>query len=456
MATMDKDTKQDADPAVDTATTGANLSATPVTPVTAKPVLATLDTDMTAPKSTPTHRQPRRISDVASPFAASPASPRSLEHIQAEHQYLCNNLHCQDARIRSLLGALSAVQAQLQTHETAKAKASAASSDASSDDHPLPLTTAEARKLRKSAGFIQSKIAAAERQEQLLVLRIGEVTAELQGRQWLAQLQRQRQQRQQEFGRAGQLAVGSAVARHGYVPLEVPQTPYRAPRDRWTPDHEYFDAGHEPFAFPQDSRPTTTTDTALPPAFVVSPVTPRTHAAMPAYPVSSSPASVTGGGHGGHACMSPMSPLAPVFEPGSFSFGSTSLVSPMAPPSEGDLRLDSAATPMAESPPSSPSSAAQMHSQALMNHIGVQNANDDTAVVDGDGGDDNVVADSDARNESRTHKSDAGDADVSDTASLPPEVRPRRGSHSPDRPTPDKQKRRSLPPVWSAWPDEER
>ncbi|KJR85806.1 uncharacterized protein SPSK_09310 [Sporothrix schenckii 1099-18] len=429
---MDKDTKQDADPAVDTATTGANLSATPVTPVTpvaAKPVLATLDTAMTAPKSTSTHRhQPRRISDVASPFAVSPASPRSLEHIQAEHQYLCNNLHCQDARIRSLLGALLAVQAQLQTHETAKAKASAAASDASSNDHPLPLTTAAARKLRKSAGFIQSKIAAAERQEQLLVLRIGEVTAELQGRQWLAQLQQQRQQRQQEFGRAGQLAVGSvvgpAVARHGYVPLEVPQTPYR------TPDQAYFDAGHPPFAFQQDSRPTTTTDIVLPPAFVVSPVTPGIHATMPAYPVLSSPASATGGGHGDHACMSPMSPLAPVFEPGSFSFGSTSLVSPMAPPSEGDHRLASAATPMAESPPSSPPSAAQMHSQAL-NHIGVQNANEDTVVGD-------------------------GDADVSDTASLPPEVRPRRGLHSPDRLTPDKQKRRSLPPVWSVWPDEER
>ncbi|ERS99810.1 hypothetical protein HMPREF1624_03175 [Sporothrix schenckii ATCC 58251] len=432
---MDKDTKQDADPAVDTATTGANLSATPVTPVAAKPVLATLDTAMTAPKSTSTHhRQPRRISDVASPFAASPASPRSLEHIQAEYQYLCNNLHCQDARIRSLLGALSAVQAQLQTHETAKAKVSAASSDAS-----LPLTTAEARKLRKSAGFIQSKIAAAERQEQLLVLRIGEVTAELQGRQWLAQLLRQRQQRQQDFGRGGQLAVGSAVgpavARHGYVPLEVPQTPYR------TPDQAYFDAGHPPFAFPQDSRPTTTTDIVLPPAFVVSPVTPGIHATVPAYPVLSSPASVTGGGHGGHACMSPMSPLAPVFEPGSFSFGSTSLVSPMAPPSEGDHRLASAATPLAESPPSPPPLAAEMHSQVL-NHIGVQNANEDTAAIDDDGENENIVA--------------GGDADVSDTASLPPEVRPRRGSHSPDRPTPDKQKRRSLPPVWSVWPDEER
>ena len=133
--------------------------------------------------------------------------------------------------------------------------------------------------------------------------------------------------------------------------------------------------------------------------------------------------------------MSPLSPLAPVFEPGS-SFGSASFFSQMAAQAETDPG-DSAATPIARRP----SSAAQA---AALDHVGMHYACDDAAAVDN--GDD---AD-------KTDDNETGDSDVSDTAFLPPEARPRRVSHSAARPTHTKQKRMSLPPVRFVWPEEER
>lgn len=427
MATMDFDQNQ-AGGAVDKST-GDDLAATPVTPksatlLDASPITPTTPKSGSSSSSSP--KQQRRRSEVTSP------SPRLLEHIQAEHQYLLNNLHHQDARIHSLLGALSAVQAQLQAQETAQ----------NADGHDLlPLTTAEARRLRKSAGFIQSKVAAAERQEQLLVVRIGEVMAELQGRQWLAQLQQQRQQRQQAWaGHSNGSSTGTGLAvndPHNYLPLQVPQTPYLAPCDIWAPD-QLWPQGHPRLGHhfghqhQHQHHPTTTTNLILPPSFVVSPVTPGIHATMPASPVSP-PALVTSFGGGG-GCMSPMSPLAPVFEPGS-SFGSTSFFPQMAAQDEGG-HGDSAATPTRR--PSS--SAAQT---AALDHVGMHYAYENAATVDDDEGkqDDN--------------DNDNNDSDVSDTAFLPPEARPRRVSHSAARPRQAKQKRMSLPPVRVAWPEEE-
>ncbi|KAL1907341.1 hypothetical protein Sste5344_006830 [Sporothrix stenoceras] len=468
---MDLDTKQTDGSVHDNKSTGDNQTATPVTPVTPKSSILPDVSLMTPPKSSPPkqssqNQNQRRRSIVTSPCVSnpfslfsSPFSPlaslstlRSLEHIQAENQYLSNELHRLDVRIRSLLGALGAVQAQLQRQENA--------TQAGQD--PLPFTTAEARKLRKSAGFIQSKIASTERQEKLIVVRIGEVMAEMQGRQWLAQLQQQRYQRRVSAAGGGSgpvsPAFGVAVVPipigDGYFPLQVPQTPYLAPCDVWTPDQLHFTQQFIlPFSQQQhvqqhEQHPTTTTNLVLPQSFVVSPVTPGLHATMPASPVSP-PASVSGGGSShnrNNSCMSPMSPLAPIFEPGpSSSFF----------PFEGE-HGDSTATPVA-----CRSSSSAAH--AALDHVGMHYAYEN-AVAIGDGEDDD---DGEGLKQNYTHEgysrvnvnvndngNETGDSDVSDTAFLPPEARPRRVSHSAARPTQNKQKRMSLPPVRFAWAEE--
>lgn len=464
MATMDLDTKQ-TDVVVDNKSTGDNQTATPVTPKSS--ILPDVSL-MTPPKSGPgplknqqnhQNQNQRRRSEVTSPCfqtpfspfsspfspsAASPSTPRSLEHIQAENQYLFSELHRLDVRIRSLLGALGAVQAQLQWQETA--------TQAGQD--PLPFTTAEARKLRKSAGFIQSKIASTERQEKLIVVRIGEVMAEMQGRQWLAQLQQQRQQRRVSVtnGNGGLSSPISLAADPSYFSLQVPQTPYLAPCDVWTPDQLHFTQQFtHPFSPPfgqhqQEHHPTTTTNLVLPQSFVVSPVTPGLHATMPASPVSP-PASVIGGGGHGHSrknsCMSPMSPLAPIFEPGSSSFF----------PSDNDHHDhhgDSAATPIARRPSSSAAQA------AALDHVGMHYAYEGADAVGDDDDDDNGEQNYTHERYSHDNDNETGDSDVSDTAFLPADARPRRVSHSAARPTQTKQKRMSLPPVRFAWAEEGR
>ncbi|OAA68381.1 hypothetical protein SPI_00576 [Niveomyces insectorum RCEF 264] len=194
------------------------------------------------------------------------AEVRTLEQIQIEHQYLFVGLHRQDTRIRTLYWSLFAVQAQL----------------------PLAQTPAEARKLRKDAGFAQSKIANAEQQERAILLRLGDVCAELQSRHRLTQLEQQWQQL---------MVAPAANQAYASVPLPLHTPPCAATVPATTP-HEGIGDQATPLPFP----------------LIISPFTPQAFNSV--LPANDSPS-----GSGGYEDFpSPMSPLAPVFQPKSHVF----------------------------------------------------------------------------------------------------------------------------------------
>lgn len=108
----------------------------------------------------------------ASPYACH---PRSFDQVRNEHQYLVASLHQQDERVQVLLRTLAGIQAQQMACQS----------------------PAEARKRRKDAGFVQSKIADAEQQERLILVRLLDVWTEMQHRNRVAYLQYLQQQQQQ-------------------------------------------------------------------------------------------------------------------------------------------------------------------------------------------------------------------------------------------------------------------
>lgn len=105
---------------------------------------------------------------VQSPRWQHSTDARSFDEVCNEHQYLIASLQRQDERIRALLGALCSVQTQQQQQQQ------------------VPQSPAEVRKLRKDAGFVQSKIADAEQQEHLIRGRLLDVWSEMQRRNRLS------------------------------------------------------------------------------------------------------------------------------------------------------------------------------------------------------------------------------------------------------------------------------
>ena len=208
-------------------------------------------------------------------------APRTFDQIQAEYLYLFSNLQQQEARMRTLVAALATVQSQLQQ----------------------PSTTAEARRLRKNAGFIKSKISDAEQQERLALLGIGHVGAELQSRYRHLQLQQHLDQQLQHIQ-----SHAPTQAAHFYGPIHgethypvQPQTPYLVPQSELA------------FPFPgshEEAHGLGMNGTGM---TAITPISPDLWQERR--------------GSGEVEFMSPMSPLAPVFQPGaSFFFGGTGTV----------------------------------------------------------------------------------------------------------------------------------
>ncbi len=367
------------------------------------------ETRSNASQGEATPRTPLSSVQVRPRRQAQAAASRTFEQIRAEHEYLFTNLHQQDARIRTLINALASAPAQLQD----------------------TLSRSEARRLRKNTGFLQSKIADAEQQERMVMVRLGEVCAEMQSllrRAQLAQMQQQQQQQQhrsmraqgavRQVDQAGELVASPTSS----VQPPLPTTPRLLP--------------HEFGVSSQDARARHAIDhlisverhLAVPTAFVVSPLTPGLSTAMAASPVSASPLSLPASPVDGF--MSPMSPLAPAFEPG------VSCFLPLRVGHDKSIQDGTNNNNVLDS--------------------GDQTAGNDTAAgappaTRGLSGQANPQEDP----ASEHCMYDAGEDTDSDAHFLPKAFHARRLSHTPARSPPaEKQKRMSLPPLRFSWAEE--
>ncbi|CAK7225472.1 hypothetical protein SCUCBS95973_005876 [Sporothrix curviconia] len=368
---------------------------------------------------------------------ASAVSPAFLVDLktarqrQDEHDYLFDKLHSRDETIRRRLERLAQVDAELQQYIQQRAEKGEKTAGDYVDKQrktktdnknkhkdkikdaekkkTFKVTRGQARELRRQLWWLQHQIQQIEQDEEHLLMRLGEIMADLQARQWLGQI---RQQRYQQYGQqAGWLA--QAVDDDGF---NSNSNSHSHSGSNSFDFGGYFDAvspSHTLQAIPEtahevasEAMAQATTETSSPPpqltvdsSFVVSPVTPGLHATMPASPVSEAAVSAASR----RASMtSPMSPLAPVFRPLSAS---------------------------AITPASTLAFAGMHYSREEAGEVF-----DD----DDDGG-----------------SGDSGSS-VSDTSFLPPDIRTRRVSHSSAAsPTSPRQKRMSLPLVRFAWPENE-
>lgn len=356
---------------------------------------------------------------------------RSFDQIQAEHLYLFSNLQQQEARIRTLVAALATVQSQLQ----------------------LPSTMAEARRLRKNAGFIKSKISDAEQQERLALIGIGHVSAELQSRYRHLHLHQHLHLQQEHIAHFyDHLGHHDHHEHHGHQDHEnygqdsqVPDTPYLVPQQGFEANEGNAD---------------------------------EKYTGMSEIPTIS-PKSWEERRSGGEAeFMSPMSPLAPVFQPrASFLFGpihtatnSGGIDHVMANAAAddaakqeslggttfaGEADADDSIDKVAEAKVDvkaidfTPRSVPEEELSAKENKdtgVGIAGMH---YVFDAHGKDAGVDG------------VDGGDSDDSDEF-MPREIRTRRGSHDGKHAhqhakplTPAREKRMSLPPVRFSWPEKE-
>jgi hypothetical protein len=106
--------------------------------------------------------------------------PRPLEELHHERAYLLHDLQKQGARATRLFHRHAAVEVRLAGAVAATA------------------TPAETKKCKKEASLVRAKIAESTQQEQLILLRLGEIHVELQNRdRWMLVHQHQLQQQQQ-------------------------------------------------------------------------------------------------------------------------------------------------------------------------------------------------------------------------------------------------------------------
>ncbi|CAK7206354.1 hypothetical protein SEUCBS139899_009143 [Sporothrix eucalyptigena] len=255
---------------------------------------------------------------------------------QAEHEYLFDKLRSRDGSIRRKLERMVRVHAELQRYSHQKEQRGAekemeakptdkdeesnkeGASGTLAPGTGTKITRGQARELRRQLWWLQHQIQQVEQDEEHLFMRLGEIMADMQARQWLAQI---RQRRFREYGQQAGWLTQTVTLRptvtYGYGAAG------------------YFDAvpPHLLQAIPETdyntvtaTSPKTPTVTALDvpvlthltlgSPFVDSPITPGLHSTMPASPVSVAAvsAALVVGEHRG-SCSAPMSPQAPVFWP---------------------------------------------------------------------------------------------------------------------------------------------
>ncbi|KAK5660368.1 hypothetical protein OQA88_12909 [Cercophora sp. LCS_1] len=145
-------------------TTSPARSPSPISPTTIPPP-PTSQVESRSPsyfalKPTPSDpRPPLHIQTPASPFSPLPTPRSGLEDLNAERAYLTENLHRQGERTSRLYERYAALEPKLSNTPT--------------------------RKVRKEASMLKNKISESTRQEQGIMLRLGEIWLETQNRERL-------------------------------------------------------------------------------------------------------------------------------------------------------------------------------------------------------------------------------------------------------------------------------
>ncbi|CAK7267168.1 hypothetical protein SEPCBS119000_002403 [Sporothrix epigloea] len=239
-----------------------------------------------------------------------------------EHSYLFDKLRSRDMTVRRRLKRLAHINAELQQYGQQKEEEEAIVDLAADNDRKgakgneeidkpsCCITRGQARELRRQMWWLQHQIQQVEQDEEQLFVRLGQVVADLQARQWLCQI---RQQRYEQYGQQvewlAQAADDEASSRdNGYshgvsghpcqtfaeaVPERAPEASQEAPTET-TP-------------------PSLTVDSSFVADSPEMPILLDTTTASSASESAASAASVAGD----HPCdiFSPLSPLAPAFEP---------------------------------------------------------------------------------------------------------------------------------------------
>ncbi|KAK3687494.1 hypothetical protein B0T22DRAFT_478811 [Podospora appendiculata] len=141
-----------------------------------RPPLLHLNTYPAATSHASADPQPHRHSSANRMPVIGGLDPRPLEELHNERSYLLFNLQCQEQRATKLFQRFAALEQRL----------------------PEVHNTKEARKIKKEVAVIKSKIGDNTQQEQLILLRLGEIYVELQNRKRWVQVCGQQQQQQQQ------------------------------------------------------------------------------------------------------------------------------------------------------------------------------------------------------------------------------------------------------------------
>ncbi|KAK3324140.1 hypothetical protein B0T19DRAFT_222931 [Cercophora scortea] len=139
-----------------------------------RPPLLHLNTYPAATNHASAAPRPHRHSSANHMPVISSLDPRPLEELHNERSYLLFNLQRQEQRATRLFQKFAALEQRL----------------------PEAHSTKEARKIKKEAAVLKSKIGDNTQQEQLILLRLGEIYVEMQNRERWVQVRGQQQQQQ--------------------------------------------------------------------------------------------------------------------------------------------------------------------------------------------------------------------------------------------------------------------